>query len=197
MGAGSLIASLVIPIALFGPKAIEAGILFIVPGVLDVHNRLGNSFGAVLFASLVYLLHRISNQRHLRGLTYQGSRWHSASNRQVLRSWQGKASGHRKFEAVGSCLGGRDKEHRSDHRPERRLEVLGSFEAGKSGEEVTDISCHLICSYSVLAWQRGLKNLHNRGPRYWGMVKGWQGIGPVANFAPRESQILRKVMRCG
>ena len=146
MGAGSLIASLVIPIALFSPEAIEAGILFIVPGVFNVHDRLSDSLGTELFAGLVDLLHRISNQRHLGGLANQGSRWHSAGNCQVLGSWQSKAGGHRKFEAIGSCLGGRDKEHRSDHRPERRLEVLGSFEAGKSGEEVTDISCHLICS---------------------------------------------------
>ena len=42
MGNGAIVVGLVIPVALFCPKAIEAGELLIAPVVFAIHNLLGN-----------------------------------------------------------------------------------------------------------------------------------------------------------
>ena len=144
MGTGALIASLVIPVALFGPESIQTGVLLVSPGIFGIHNRLGNALCPELFSSLVDLLHRIGDQRHFGGLADQRHRRHGSTHREVLGSWKSKAGGHRKFQTISSCLGGGDKEHRADHRPESWLKVLGDFEAGQGREEATDMLRHRL-----------------------------------------------------
>ena len=60
--------SLVIPMALFRPELIEAGVLIIAPLVIGIHDRLSNLLGAHHLASHLDLLADAGDHSHLRHL---------------------------------------------------------------------------------------------------------------------------------